>query len=69
MTITQTITLEKKTSTTKNNIIVLKLKSRKRVTWDENVIDNEFLNKKKSNCCCVYCKKIPSFLPKDAKKR
>lgn len=41
--------------------IVLKLrsKSNKKVQWDSNVIDNEFLNRKKSKCCCVYCKKNP----------
>ena len=41
--------------------IVLKLRSKntKKVHWDVNVIDNEFLNKKKSKCCCVYCKKNP----------
>ena len=26
------------------------------VTWDESVIDNEFMNKKKSNKCCIYHK-------------
>uniref|UniRef100_A0A0K0EY87 E3 ubiquitin-protein ligase PPP1R11 n=1 Tax=Strongyloides venezuelensis TaxID=75913 RepID=A0A0K0EY87_STRVS len=24
------------------------------VTWDESVIDNEHLGRKKSNCCCIY---------------
>eukprot|EP00483_Globobulimina_turgida_P010959 UN10980 len=28
----------------------------KSVTWDDSVIDNEFMNKKKSNKCCIYKK-------------
>jgi protein phosphatase 1 regulatory subunit 11 len=48
-------------------ILVLRLKQRsisidnnkneKRVTWDEAVIDNEHMNKKKTKSCCVFCKK------------
>lgn len=34
--------------------IQLKLKEEKKVTWDENVIDNEHMNKKKSKICCIY---------------
>ena len=34
-----------------------KVKSPKSITWDPSVIDNEFLNKKKSKSCCVYCQK------------
>lgn len=45
----------------KSNILILRLKSNinntKSVSWDEEVIDNEFLNKKKKNCC-QYCKKF-----------
>ena len=25
-----------------------------KLTWDKNVINNEFYNKKKSKICCVY---------------
>lgn len=28
--------------------------TRKRVTWTEDTIDNEHMNKKKSNICCIY---------------
>merc|ERR1712228_187103 len=28
----------------------------KHVTWDSTVIDNEFMNKKKSNKCCIFHK-------------
>lgn len=29
-------------------------KTRKRVTWRSDVVDNEHMNKKKSKKCCVY---------------
>jgi len=48
----------------KPNILILRLKSninnKKSVSWDEKVIDNEFLNKKKINCC-VFCKKYKKY--------
>lgn len=34
-----------------------KEKSPKSITWDSSVIDNEFLNRKKSKSCCVFCQK------------
>lgn len=33
---------------------VLRLKPERRVHWDGSVIDNEHLNKKKSNKCCIF---------------
>jgi len=30
--------------------------TRRRVSWTTDTVDNEFLNKKKSKCCCVYHK-------------
>ncbi|KAJ1511314.1 hypothetical protein HMI54_012902 [Coelomomyces lativittatus] len=30
--------------------------SDRNVTWDETVVDNEFLNKKKSKLCCIFHK-------------
>lgn len=27
-----------------------------RVRWSEGTVDNEFMNKKKSKCCCIYTK-------------
>ncbi|CAF0862055.1 unnamed protein product [Didymodactylos carnosus] len=27
-----------------------------RVRWTEETVDNEFMNKKKSKCCCIYVK-------------
>lgn len=40
--------------------LVLKLKPRSNVTWDQNTIDNEYLGKKKSKCCCTH----PNILKK-----
>lgn len=39
--------------------LVLKLhkpKTEKQVQWQEGVVDNEFLGKKSSKCCCIYAK-------------
>ncbi len=72
MSITCTVCEEEIQEVEKNikepKILVLKLKSKKikTVKWDTDIIDNEFLNKKKSKCCCVYCKKNP-FSPKTSK--
>ena len=30
--------------------------TRRRVSWTTDTVDNEFLNKKKSKCCCIYQK-------------
>jgi len=37
--------------------VVLKLKkpeTDKKVKWDQQTVDNEHMDKKKSKCCCVY---------------
>ena len=31
--------------------------NKKKVTWHESVIDNEHMNKRKSNKCCIFHKK------------
>ncbi|KAL5483903.1 hypothetical protein EMCRGX_G020323 [Ephydatia muelleri] len=31
-----------------------KPKTDRRVQWQEGVVDNEFLGKKSSKCCCIY---------------
>ena len=38
-------------------IVLLKIRE-KRVTWHESVIDNEHMNKRKSNKCCIFHKKL-----------
>ena len=53
----------KKDKSSAPKFLVLKLRSSKKVkslksiTWNSSVVDNEFLNKKKSKSCCVYCQK------------
>jgi len=37
-------------------IVLLKIRE-KIVTWHESVIDNEHMNKRKSNKCCIFHKK------------
>ena len=65
----ETVTQENSDKNSKKNnssvpkSLVLRLRSSKKekspksITWDSSVIDNEFLNKKKSKSCCVYCRK------------
>ena len=31
-------------------------KNDRRVSWTPDTVDNEFMNKKKSKCCCIYSK-------------
>lgn len=33
-----------------------KPKSKKKVAWSPDTVDNEHMNKKKSKCCCIYRK-------------
>lgn len=35
-------------------VVHLKKKKPKHISWDVHVIDNENLNRKRSNCCCIY---------------
>ena len=53
MTLTETITET-------NKILILTLSQKKRVTWHESVIDNEHMNKRKSNKCCIFHRKQDS---------
>lgn len=40
--------------------LVLKLKlPRKKVSWKEGTVDNEFMNKKSSKKCCIFHKEKP----------
>ncbi|XP_044727570.1 protein phosphatase 1 regulatory subunit INH3-like [Chrysoperla carnea] len=48
--------------TAEQDIPVLRLrlkkpKTYKQVQWTTGTVDNEFMNKKKSKCCCIYEKK------------
>jgi len=47
------------TEAEKEDALVLRLhkpKTDKQVQWEEGVVDNEFMGKKSSKCCCVYSK-------------
>ena len=36
-------------------VVILRIRAKsKQVTWHESVIDNEHMNKKKSNKCCIF---------------
>jgi len=56
---TQTVTIT-------NKQLILKLRV-KRVTWDPRVIDNEHLNRKKTNCCCFKKCKDTQFKSREIK--
>ena len=43
-------------------IVLLKIRE-KIVTWHESVIDNEHMNKRKSNKCCIFIKNRKSIVP------
>jgi protein phosphatase 1 regulatory subunit 11 len=51
--VTETVTV---TEQSKQLLVVHlhKPKTEKQVKWDEKVIDNEFLGRKSSKCCCIY---------------
>lgn len=56
-----TLTVTQTQQSTSENSPILRLrlkkpKSRKKVKWTNDTVDNEGLNKKKSKCCCVYQK-------------
>jgi len=54
--VTETITVVESRAQASPNV-VLKLRkpeTDKKVKWDEQTVDNEHMNKKKSKCCCIY---------------
>ena len=54
----QTQVIEETASKSPKAVLHLRLKnpvkSERKVNWAQNTIDNEYLNKKKSKCCCVF---------------
>merc|ERR1712157_286078 len=52
---TRTMTLTE-TATTQDEVYPMTLHPQQRVTWDENVIDNEGLGRKSSKRCCIFHK-------------
>uniref|UniRef100_A0AC35UAJ9 Protein phosphatase 1 regulatory subunit 11 n=1 Tax=Rhabditophanes sp. KR3021 TaxID=114890 RepID=A0AC35UAJ9_9BILA len=61
---TETETEQQTTSTTASTVapLILRLSANPgtsttpNVTWSENTVDNENLNRKKSKCCCIFKK-------------
>ncbi|KAK6129635.1 hypothetical protein DH2020_036622 [Rehmannia glutinosa] len=63
-TATTTVTLETASSSQQQpqitDALVLKLKlPKKKVSWKEGTVDNEFMNKKSSKKCCIFHKEKP----------
>ncbi|XP_037934055.1 E3 ubiquitin-protein ligase PPP1R11-like [Teleopsis dalmanni] len=56
---TQQLTVEQQVPT--QPVLKLRLKKPKTqgsVSWSEDTVDNEHMNKKKSKCCCIYKKPL-----------
>lgn len=55
---TITVTEEETASPTQQRLLLRlkKPKTDKKVQWDETAVDNEFMGKKTSKCCCIYSK-------------
>ncbi|KAH9505370.1 hypothetical protein Btru_058531 [Bulinus truncatus] len=55
---TQTVILEKEDESEQNTpVLQLRLqqpKNEHKVKWSTDTVDNEFMGKKKSKCCCIY---------------
>nr|CAD1817755.1 unnamed protein product [Ananas comosus var. bracteatus] len=65
---TLTLTLEEPSSSSSSSpssaqpaqTLVLRLKRpKKKVSWKEGTVDNEFLNRKSSKKCCIFHKELP----------
>ncbi|KAE8709715.1 Stabilizer of iron transporter SufD / Polynucleotidyl transferase isoform 1 [Hibiscus syriacus] len=63
--VTTTLTIENNSAAASSSsraqeALVLELRPRKKkVTWKEGTVDNEFMNKKSSKICCIYHKEKP----------
>ncbi|GLT50692.1 hypothetical protein SLA2020_241600 [Shorea laevis] len=59
--VTSTVTVENPPSSSQpQETLVLQLRPRKKkVTWKEGTVDNEFMNKKSSKKCCIFHKEKP----------
>lgn len=42
------------TTTQTETVQKVRLRRRKRVTWTEDTVDNEHMNKKSSKVCCIH---------------
>ncbi|XVE68793.1 hypothetical protein DITRI_Ditri09bG0098800 [Diplodiscus trichospermus] len=62
--VTTTVTIENNSGSSSSSqpqeTLVLELRPRrKKVTWKEGTVDNEFMNKKSSKICCIFHKEKP----------
>ncbi|XVE99247.1 hypothetical protein REPUB_Repub03eG0181500 [Reevesia pubescens] len=63
--VTTTVTIENNSGASSSSsqpreTLVLELRPRKKkVTWKQGTVDNEFMNKKSSKICCVFHKEKP----------
>ncbi|KAI3513894.1 hypothetical protein L2E82_12129 [Cichorium intybus] len=58
-TTTTTITLENPTPPQTTTLTLTLNPRKKKVTWKEGTVDNEFLQKKSSKKCCIFHKQKP----------
>ncbi|KAL8208687.1 hypothetical protein R6Q57_008099 [Mikania cordata] len=58
-TTTATITLETPAPSQTTTVTLTLNPRKKKVTWKEDTIDNEFLQKKSSKKCCIFHKQKP----------
>ncbi|XXG72122.1 hypothetical protein AAC387_Pa07g1284 [Persea americana] len=59
-TTTTTIEEEASSTSTQPQTLILRLsRPKKRVTWKEGTVDNEFLNRRSSKKCCIFHKEKP----------
>ncbi|KAI3801696.1 hypothetical protein L1987_29808 [Smallanthus sonchifolius] len=58
-TTTNTITLETPAPSQTTTLTITLNQRKKKVTWKEGTVDNEFLQKKSSKKCCIFHKEKP----------
>ena len=46
-----------------DTVLTLELRPRRRIRWDNNVVDNERMNRKKSKSTCASLSACPRFTP------
>jgi len=51
-----TMTMTETVYPTSDEVLMLSLRGRPSVTWDENVVDNEGMGRKSSKRCCIFHK-------------
>ncbi|XP_044482121.1 protein phosphatase 1 regulatory subunit INH3-like [Mangifera indica] len=57
--VTNTITVENAGSSQSQTLVLRLNRRKKKVTWKEGTVDNEFMQKKSSKKCCIFHKEKP----------